>query len=152
MTHQTPSNSNLCTCGHPKYLHQDKIYMCADCTDLCLKFKPNREQAKEQPTANDRLDEILTNLPQYNLGTDPITDKFFTPEDVYAIYPELKEARAAITRLLVLERWEANKRLHDCRIRITEDHVGMEMIPDIYAVNNMRESQLEKEAEGHLTT
>jgi regulator of sigma D len=32
----------------------------------------------------------------YNLGQDPVTDEDFTPEETYAIYPELKQAKASL--------------------------------------------------------
>ena len=51
----------------------------------------------------DKLDEILAKLSQYNLGDDPITDEPFTAEETMAIYPELKEATQAI--LTALEAW-----------------------------------------------
>lgn len=49
---------------------------------------------------NKTVDEILTSLPQYNLGNDPITDEPFTAEETYAIYPELREAKQAIEHLI----------------------------------------------------
>jgi hypothetical protein len=50
---------------------------------------------------NSKLDEILTALPQYNLGDDPITNEPFTLEETYAMYPELAQAKADIKDLFL---------------------------------------------------
>ena len=47
------------------------------------------------------VDTILTNLHQYNLGEDPITDEPFTAEETYAIYPELSKAKKLLHSLLI---------------------------------------------------
>ena len=54
-------------------------------------------QAHPSPNSDSSwVDSLLAALPQYNLGDDPITDKPFTPEETFAIYPELAQAKQKI--------------------------------------------------------
>jgi hypothetical protein len=58
---------------------------------------------------------------------------------VYSFVGDEAEVILAYAERLATNRAiEAYKNTHDCRIKVSEKHIGMEMTPDIYAVNNIR--------------
>ena len=86
------------------------------------------------------LDDRLTQLEQYNMGIDIISEKPFTPKDHHAVYPELKTTQQAIlTDLLELIGED---------VELNENHVDAEWGDGYSCVvceKNYRQNQLRQE-------